>query len=109
VPHQILAPRVNDNEALVLQPGRPLDVSRGHRVIFVGVRANDQDTISLLQLREGIGHRPGAIGGGQTGHRGAVSETGAVIHMIGTYTCAQEFLHEVVLCGEKNSRELKII
>ncbi len=96
VAHQVDPARVGNDEAFALQAHRPLDAGGDDGMGFRGVGARDQDTIGVLQLGDGIGHRSRAEGGGQTGHRGAVSEAGAVIDVIGAEHRPHELLHQVV-------------
>ena len=96
MPHQAVAPGVDDDEILIFETRRPLDAGRNHRVIFVGVGADHQDAIGILQFGDGIGHGSGTEGRGQPGHGGAVSEAGAVIHVVGADRGAQQFLHQVI-------------
>ncbi len=81
--HQAMAPGVDDDEVFIFETRRPLDAGRNDRVVFVGVGADHQDAIGVFQFGDGIGHRPGTERRGQTGHGGAVSEAGAVIHVVG--------------------------
>jgi hypothetical protein len=41
---------------------------------------------------DGISHGAAAKRDGQTGHRGSVSETGAMVNIIGTYRHPHKFL-----------------
>ena len=86
----------DDDQVFILQARRPLDAGRDHRMVFVGVGADHQDAIGIFQFADGIGHRSGTERRGQPGHGGAVSETGAVIDVIGADPGAQQLLHQVI-------------
>jgi len=49
---------------------RPLEAAG---MVLSGVAAHDQDDIGILDVDPTVGHRPAAERGGQTGHRGTVS------------------------------------
>ena len=65
-------------------------------MVFRGVGAGDQDDVGLLDIGDGVGHRATSERCGQTGHGGAVSETGAVIDVVGLEHRPGEFLGDVV-------------
>jgi len=65
-------------------------------MVFRGIGSGHQDHLRLFNIRNGIGHCATAECGGQTGHRGAVSEPGAVIHIIGFKHRAGQFLGQIV-------------
>ena len=78
-------------------------------VLFRRVRSDHQDRFGLLQIRDAVRHRARAEGGGQTGHRGGVSEPGTVIDVVRPHHRAREFLNEIVLLvrclGRRKHRE----
>ena len=43
-----------------------------------------------------IGHRARTEGGGQTGHRAGVSETGAVVYVVCPQDLPRQFVHQIV-------------
>ena len=89
-------PGVDDDQVFIFQARRPLDAGRNHRMVFVGVGADYQDAIGIFQFGDGIGHSSGTERRGQPGHGGAVSETGAVIDVVGADRGAHQFLHQVI-------------
>ena len=56
-----------------------------------------EDDFHLLDFPDGVGHGSRAQFSGQTGHRGGVSEPGAVVHIDGANHHAHEFLKKIVL------------
>ena len=78
------------------------------RVAGVGVAADHEEEIGLVMhcIGDGVGHCAGAEGDGQTGHRGSVSKSGAVIYVVRPDHRAHEFLHEeVLLIGRSGAGE----
>jgi hypothetical protein len=75
-----------------------------------GVGADDENAVGLLELLDGVGHRPTSECCGKTCHGGAVSESGAVIDVVGADCRPGEFLQQVVLLvghlgrGQKGDR-----
>ncbi len=66
-------------------------------MVLGGVGAGDQEALGLLEIRDGVRHCAGTECCGQTGHGGAVSESGAVIDVVGADHRAHKFLEEIVL------------
>jgi len=62
-----------------------------------GITANNQNAGSLTDLANRIGHSTAAEGGGQTGHRRGVSETGTMVDIIGTHYHTSELLGQIIL------------
>ena len=60
------------------------------------IASDDQDTGSFFDLTDGVGHSTAAETGGQTGHRGGMSETGTVVYIVGLHYCAGKFLSEII-------------
>ena len=54
------------------------DETKAHGMVLGRVAAHDQNDVRIGDIRPAVGHRPPAERGGQTGHRGAVSETGLI-------------------------------
>ncbi len=77
-------------------PHRPFHLKTQHGVSFSRVRAGDQEDIGFHNVPNGVGHRSRANGRGQTGHAAAVSETGAVVDIIGANDRPGQFLEQVV-------------
>ena len=48
-------------------------------MVFRGVASHDEDDIGIGNVGPTVGHGPSAEGGGQTGHRGAVSKPGLIL------------------------------
>ena len=75
-------------------------------MIFSRVGPGDQNGIGFFDAADGIGHCSASERGGQTGHRRAVSETGAVIDIIGLQYSPAEFIGQVVfLIADPGRRE----
>ena len=71
------------------------DETEAHGMVLGRVAAHDQNDVRIGDIRPAVGHGPPAEGGGQTGHRGAVSESGLVFVGDDAETEA-EFSEEVV-------------
>ena len=61
-----------------------------------GIGADDKNAAGILDFSNGVGHGTTPERGGQPGHRGRVSETGTVIHVIGADHCTGKFLRQIV-------------
>src|SRR4030042_2875474 len=61
-----------------------------------GVTTDDQDAIGPFDFADGIGHGTAAETGGQTGHRGRMSETGTVVYVICLHDHTGEFLCQII-------------
>ena len=90
-------PGVHQDEPGVVEFDGPLDKRGNYRVILGGVGAGDENHVGVGDVADGVGHCSTSKRGGQTGHRGAVSETGAVINAVGFQDRPGEFLSDVVL------------
>ena len=55
------------------------------RVVFCGIRAHNQNHISILDVLPMVGHGPAAKRGGQTGHRWTVSYASLVVDVHQTH------------------------
>ena len=75
-----------------------MDAQTDGGVAGIRVTADHQKEIGLtiFGVGDGVGHRPASKRDGQTGHRGSVSESGAVIDIVGSDRCPHEFLHQIV-------------
>ena len=62
--------------ALELRPHEPLEADR---MRLGGIGAVDQDQVGVPDVTPVVRHRPSAERGGQTGHRGAVSNAGLLL------------------------------
>ena len=69
---------------------------RDDRMGLLGIGADDEDDLHVLDLADRIGHRTGTEYGGQPGHRRRVSETGAVIDVVCADPRADELLEGVI-------------
>ena len=67
-----------------------------YRVAFGGIGADDKNAVALPEFRDGVGHSSAAERCDQTGHGGGMSETGAVVHIVGADNCPGKLLHQVV-------------
>jgi hypothetical protein len=65
-------------------------------MIFRRIGSCCQDDVGEFDLLDGVSHRTASECGGQTGHRHGVSETGAVIDMVGADPRSHELLEKVV-------------
>ncbi len=63
---------------------------------LAGIRPGDQDTVGVFKLGYRVRHSARTKGGGQTGHCGTVSETGAVIYVVSPNHRASELLQQVI-------------
>ena len=61
------------------------------------VGTNGENAGSLTDFYNRVGHCSATEGGGQTGHRGAMSETGTVIDIIRPQHRPREFLDNIVV------------
>jgi hypothetical protein len=59
---------------------------------FGRIRAGHQQNVGLHDVGDGVGHRPRTECRRQTGDATAVSETGAMVYVIGTDNGAGELL-----------------
>jgi hypothetical protein len=71
--------RVDANELRFARSLRFHRETKSDRMIFRGIAAHDENDVGVRDIRPSVCHRPPAEGGGQTGHRGAVSETGLIL------------------------------
>ncbi len=88
--------RVDDVDAGA-SAGRLLELDADDRVRLGGVRADAQHDVGLAEVGDRVRHRSASERCGQTGHRGAVSKTGAVVDVVRADRRAQELLEQVVL------------
>ena len=58
---------------------------------------DDENAPGIFDLANRICHRPASESGGQTCHRGRMSETGAVINVVGADHRSGEFLCQIIL------------
>ena len=87
-------PGIDHDELGPIGPG-PHQAHGGNGVGHRSVRADGEDTIGVFQFGKGVGHCPTAEGGGQPGHRGRVSETGAVIDVVVAEHGPGKFLEDI--------------
>lgn len=74
------------------------DVGRKDRVSLGGVTARDEEDLGIrTELRDGVRHRATSECGGQTGHRGRVSKTCAVVYIVGPSGGPPDLLQKIVL------------
>ena len=88
---------LDDDELGAALADGPLHVHAHDGVILRRVGARGEDHVGKLDLVHGVRHGTAAEGGGQPGHRGAVSETRAVIDIVGPDRRPHEFLEDVVV------------
>src|SRR6202011_1742170 len=69
---------------------------KAHRVRFSGVAPVDQDEVGVFYVTPMVGHGPSSERGGQTDHRGAVSDPGLLLQVDET-EAAQHFGGEIAL------------
>ena len=75
-------------------------------MVLRGVGAGDQDDLRLFDVPDGVGHGTASERCGQTGHSGRVSETRAVIDIVGSDHRPCEFLGKVVfLVGDSRAAQ----
>jgi hypothetical protein len=65
-------------------------------MVFGGVGAGDEDDVGLSDVGDGVGHRATSECCGQTGHGGAVSETGAMVDVVRLQHRPGEFVGDIV-------------
>ncbi len=66
-------------------------------MLFGGVGADDEEGFCLCgNIVHAVGHRARTEGGGQTGHRAGVSETGAVVYVVRPQDLPRQFVHQIV-------------
>lgn len=77
-----------------------------------GVGADSKNAVSgthVVEFADRVCHRPVTKSGGQTGHSWSVSETRAVVDIVGADSCAHKFLHEEIFfvgaAGRAESRD----
>ena len=81
-PGQLDLPRIDEKQLRTIFYG--IDHPRSDEgMLRRGVGTGDQEQIRILKFPDGIGHRSRTECGGQTDHRCAVSEPGAVIDIVG--------------------------
>src|SRR3989304_2414305 len=92
---QLDVARVGDDEARAVSH-RLLDAQRDDGMRLSRVGADDHYQRRPLQLRDRVAHRPPSYHDRQTGDRGSVSGTSAVIDVVGADNRAGELLEQVV-------------
>ena len=90
-------PRIGHDELGPSLPDRRLHLQGNDRMVFRGVGADDEDTVRVPDLSDGVGHGSASKCHRQTGDGGAVSETGAVVDVVRAEGRAGHLLQEVVL------------
>jgi hypothetical protein len=63
------------------------------------IGTNEEQAPCILQFSKGVCHGPTSKGSGQPGHRGSLSETGAMVYMIVAKHGPCEFLINISLSG----------
>ena len=71
-------------------------IAANHRMSRCGVGANGQNRSSTAKFIDRVGHRSTAECGGQTGHSGSMSETCAMIDIVGSHYGSCELLKKIV-------------
>ena len=75
-------------------------------MVLSSVGPDHEKATHILDFINGISHCSAAERGHQTGDRGGVSETGAVVDIVGTNHHPSKLLHEVIfLIGALSGRE----
>jgi len=74
----------------------PQDTSGYQGVTGRCVGPDDKNTAGILDFRNRVGHGTTTERGGKTCHRGGMSETGAMIHVIGSDYGTSKFLGQII-------------
>jgi len=74
----------------------PENTSRNQRMARGGIGPDNENAPGIFDLADRICHGSASEGGGQTGHRGCVSEAGAVIDVVGADNRSGEFLRQII-------------
>ena len=94
---QVDAARVGNDQHCAALAHRLADAHAEDGVLLGGVGADHEEGFRLVgDIVHGVGHGARAEGGGQTGHRAGVSETGAVVDVVRPYHLPGEFVHQIV-------------
>ena len=89
--------RINHNQLGTFELDRPFDIGGENRVVLGCVGSRDQNNVGIFNIADWVCRGATSKTRGQTGHCGRVSETGAVIDIVGLYYRPGEFLKQVVL------------
>ena len=89
--------RIQDNKFCTFERYRPFYKGGQYRMIFSGIGSDNQNQIRLFNILDGVCHCATSESCGQTGHGGRMSETGAVIDIIGLKYRPYEFLGDIIL------------
>ena len=73
------------------------DITTDDRVTLGSVGADDEEKVGLFKIGDGVAHGAVSESCGRTGHCRRMSETGAVVYIIGADDGPGEFLHQVIL------------
>ena len=73
-----------------------LELGTGHRVSFRRIGSDDQDTIGMFQVFDGIGSSTGTEGALHAQGGGRVADPGAAVDVVGAHYGPHEFLHQVI-------------
>ncbi|OQA20998.1 MAG: hypothetical protein BWY63_01415 [Chloroflexi bacterium ADurb.Bin360] len=97
-PREVDAARVSDNQRNTAITHGMTNARPDDGVLLGGVGANDEDNLRLLgRVFDGVAHRTTTKRGRQTRNRRSVTESRAVINVIGLPNTARNLLHQVAL------------
>ena len=80
------------------------DLNANDGVALRGIGTDDEYAICMPDFIDGVGHGSAAERCDQTGHRGRMSETGAVVDVVRTDYRAGKFLQQVIFFVSAFSR-----
>ena len=84
-----------DQFCIVLHDGR-FDLQCDDRMGLGRVGSDDENTVSMFELGNRVGHGSAAERSRQTGNSGCVTKARTMVHVVCADRCAHEFLKEVV-------------
>ena len=87
--------RVGDDQLCAAVNDRLAQKCADDGVRFARVRANDDEDLEVSHLGDRVRHRRRADGDGQRRHRCGVTQTRAVIDVVGIETLPNEFLEQI--------------
>ncbi|MNZ66795.1 hypothetical protein D3C78_850260 [compost metagenome] len=95
-PGEARLPRIDHHQLRTARLGAQ-DARADHRVILAGIGTDQQDQVGLVDIGNAAGHRSGAEGQGQAGHRGAVADARTVVDIVAAQHGPGEFLCRVIV------------
>ena len=89
--------RIGDHQLDAALEHRLADARPEHRVLFGGVRADNQDGLGIpADVVKGIAHGAGAVAHRQSGHGRGMTKPGAVVDVVRADHLARELLRQIV-------------